>query len=479
MKYESKIGSGFQRWTEGVYTPGQRVAALDFQSSFILLSGSYRSGKSEMGARLALRHALTFQNAKVGIFRQHLASLKKSTLLTLLELTSPDWVANWSNTELVLELVNGSRISFLGCEFADRIGSLELTYGFIDEAHEVSPESLGMIQGRLSGKLGGYTGGYFSPGWEAYYRACKDKRQLLLACNPKSTNHHLYRDFVDPESRKPGYQSFSSNSISNGNLPVDYLVNNLSAYTLPGCSQEWILSEVAAVRAGERDASGLHLKDRLTQFGQRNLLGLWVSMEGQIYQSYDPARHFVSQVPTEWGSPTGLAYGAVDWGFNNPRIIVAKEYPEGRLALVDYWAEAGQEPGVMIEAMRRLQEQHGVKFWFLPPDQPGLIKSAKRVLGTSRIRKAKNAVLAGIDLVSQSFSKGKLCLLDNGSDAAKLADRELQAYEWSYDRQTSAYKDAPVKLDDHFPDAIRYLVATYLIRGHKVGGLITGDSEKP
>lgn len=153
MRYETKIGSGFRRWSEGTYSPGQLEAFNDFTSSFILLSGAYRSGKTEIGARAALRHAYFFPGAKVGIFRQHLASLRRSTLGSVLELLHPSWIGDWSNTQLECRLKNGSSIAFIGADYSDRLGSIELSMAFIDEAHELSEESLGMIQGRLSGTL--------------------------------------------------------------------------------------------------------------------------------------------------------------------------------------------------------------------------------------------------------------------------------------------------------------------------------------
>lgn len=449
MRFEQFIGTGLNRWTQGTYTPGQVEVSLDTDNSFILLSGSYRSGKSEMGARLILRHALTFVGAKVGVFRHHLASLKKSTLRTFLELCNPQWVSSWSNEELMMVFTNGSTVSFLGCEFSDRLGSIEMTYAFLDEAHEISEESKGMIAGRLSGSLGGYSGDYYfgeSEGIRRYYLNSLDKRQMLFACNPKSKNHYLYRDFF--EKPKPSHKAYTSNSISNLNLPLVYLVNNLSAYVKPGYSREWVIDKVNDIRQGEASPSGLHLRDALTPFGQRNLLGLWVAMEGAIYSTYNSEYHFLAKIPDNWGKPQEF-YGAVDWGFNNPRLIVGAMHSDRKLAIVDYWAVSGSTPNKLIDVLERKSDQWGVTRWFLPPDQPGLIKEAKNRIGGSKVKTAKDAVLAGIDSVEKRINRRSLILLNDGSDPSKLADKEMSGYEWARDRDGN-YLDKPFKADDHF-----------------------------
>ena len=453
MRYEDRIGTGFNRWTEGHYTQGQIQAMCDTESSYMLLSGSYRSGKSEIGSRMAIRHAYVFPRAKVGVFRKHLASLKKSTLLTLLELIHPDWVKNWSNTELVLELINGSTISFLGCEFSNRLGSIELSYAFIDEAHELDEESTGMIFGRMSGQL------VLPPNiddmpqvYREYALRTVHIRQAILACNPKSKLHPLYQSFI--ERPKPGHTLYTSNSVANLNLPEVYLINNLSAYVQSGYSQEWVKEQIRAIRAGEAPQDGLHLSSALTTFGQRNMLGLWVALEGAIFSQLDERVHFTREVPEAWGKPIAT-WGGVDWGFQNPRLVVIKEYTGERYQTVAYWSEQGKEPNEMVSEMERLTNRHNVISWYCPPDQPGLIKLAKRTLGSSTVKRAKNAVMPGIDTVSRFISGGRLLFGDDGSAGAKLCWGEMSNYQWIQDKDGS-YQDKPVKDADHFPDAIRY-----------------------
>jgi phage terminase large subunit len=359
-----------------------------------------------------------------------------------------------------MELHNGSTISFIGADAADRLGSIELTYGFIDEASELSEESLGMIQGRLSGQL------VLPPNIDqlpeniqAYLKSTLDIRQVVLACNPKSTNHYLYKRFIDEP--QPGHVVYNSNSISNPNLPVVYLVNNLSAYVKPGVTRDWILEQVRKVRAGLVDASGLYLKDYLTPFGQRNLLGLWVALEGAIYD-LDEAFHVVDQPPTEWGPVTNYVAG-IDFGFHNPRLAIFSEHKvvlNGQLQsaylFVHGWHQKGATGDDLILKLKELDEKYHLQAAYLPHDQPGLKKIARKTLGSSRIKSAKTAVSAGIHVTSRFLNSGRLKLLRSAPDY-DLAWGELGGYQWKPDGE-GGYLDQPIKQNDHHPDAFRYMI---------------------
>lgn len=465
MRYENWIGRGFHRWESGRYTEGQLKAFFDYSNSFVLMSGSYRSGKSEIGCRAAIRHMHAFPFAKVGIFRQHQASLKKSTLLTFLELIHPSWVGNWSNSDLTLTLKNGSTAMLIGAEMPERLGSIELTFAFIDEASELSESSLGMIAGRLSGPLDKPHNFLSLPrDRQEYVTETMEVRQMFLATNPKSTGHSLYKNFI--EHPKPGHISYLSNSISNVNLPQTYLINNLSAYVRPGVTIEWVREQVTAIRAGQAPADGLHLMPKLTPFGQRNLLGQWVAMEGAIYD-LDEDFHVIDQVPEHWGDPTSF-YGAVDFGYQHPRLVIASRhyYYQGDrqvdcYALISYWAGKEATPDDLLNAMVEADRTWNIDEFYLPHDQPGITKTARATLSSSKIRKAKTQVFAGINIVSRFLGGDRLKLLRRPGH--ELCWKELSGYRWKEDRDGN-FLDEPHKQDDHYPDAIRYLIASRHLR---------------
>lgn len=460
MKYDHLIGAGYSRWTSGSYTPGQIEFMGDTASPSILYTGAYRAGKTEIASRGAIRHCLAFPRAKFGVFRAKLKSLKQSTLRTVLELVHPSWVEDWSNTELELRFINGSVLTFLGCDFADRIGSIELSGAFIDEAHEVSLESYGMIVGRMSAPLVVDDDNLqHFPQFRDYAESAVESRQLYLACNPKGRNHWLYKDFIDPDTRLPGRTVYSSNTITNKNLPDSYLQQNLNQYARLGVTEEFLQQAIQDIRAGQAAEDGMHLVPSLTPFGQRNLLGLWVALEGAIFE-IDRRQQETEEVPRDWGKPVRW-YAGADFGYHHPRLVLCSYHEGNRLMVRDVWHDEKVDQLPLLGQLKKWDTEllGGLDTVYLPPDQPGIIDQARKVLGASKVGKANNKVLSGIGSVQVALSRGVLKVL--GSEANKesleLFWAEMEGYTWKQDRDGN-WLDEPNKEDDHFPDALRYIV---------------------
>lgn len=443
MRYNHLIGSGFDRWHTGTYTPAQQLSMADFTSQAILNSGSYRSGKSEGSVRMGIRHAVAFPNAQIGVFRQFQASLKQSTMKSLLQLVHPTWIKDWSNSELILTFKNNSTVIFAGLDNPDKIGSLELTMALLDEAHEIDEEGKTMVGGRLSGALA-IPKNFESlpPDMQAYIQGTQDNRQMVLAVNPKGKGHYIYKTFID--TPLAGHKAYTSNSLANPNLPPSYLLTQLSQYVRDPLQhgEEWLLEQIRQIRTGEADPTGAHLAPFLTVFGQRNLLGLWVSADGAIWP-IDPDLHFVTEPLAEYD---GFMAG-VDFGYNHPRIVILKYTNSGEYQVVDYWSDTQSTPQDLVEAMVRFEQQYVLDYCWTPHDQPGISRELKlRLENPQAVKRAKNQVLAGINAVSAMLNQGKLTFLN----PPLLFRNEMTSYEWK------PGKDEPNKVDDHYCDAIRY-----------------------
>jgi hypothetical protein len=362
-----------------------------------------------------------------------------------------------------MELINGTTINFIGADNSDRLGSIELTFALIDEASELSEESLGMIQGRLSGHL------ELPPNYDElpeniqqYLSQTINIRQAVLSCNPKSTGHYLYSRFIDKP--QPGHVVYHSNSVSNSNLPKIYLVNNLSAYVKPGYTREWVENEIDLIRSGKKPADGLHLAPALTPFGKRNLLGLWVAMEGAVYD-LDSEKHYLDKVPEAWGQPIGH-FGCTDFGFHNPRLAIMAEYEFIKggqrvkaVAMVDSWVDKQATGDDMIFAAQQAIEKYpDIDTIYWPHDQPGIRKTARKTLGSRFVTKAKTSVTAGINVMSRFLNTQRFVLLTTAKNH-ELAWAELTGYQWKKGKDNEKL-DEPVKQNDHFPDAFRYGVFT-------------------
>ncbi|MEB3323226.1 MAG: terminase large subunit, partial [Synechococcaceae cyanobacterium] len=142
-------------------------------------------------------------------------------------------------------------------------------------------------------------------------------------------------------------------------------------------------------------------------------------------------------------------------------------------AVVRYWAGKEATPDDLIEAMIEADQDYNIEEFYLPHDQPGIAKTARATLSASKVRKAKIQVFAGINMVSRFLNSGRLKLLKRAGH--ELAWKELSGYRWKEDREGN-FLDEPFKQDDHYPDAIRYLIASRHLRDDLIKN--EGEPEK-
>lgn len=325
---------------------------------------------------------------------------------------------------------------------------MELSFAFIDEAHEVEEEAIGMIRGRLSLPL--------KP-WEPYKNSkyLSNVRQLILAVNPKAKTHHLYdRFFGDRE----GHKVYFGNTFDNHYLPSDYLSSLIATYARPGITLEEIKANLDLL--GTDRAIAL---ERLANFfnaqGKRNLLGLWGSSDLQWYPDFESA--IVSNL-THFDRFEHVIAG-VDWGFNNPRYLKIGLL-NGRWYCHDYFAPEKITPNEFIQAI--VERSNNVDHLYLPTDQPGLIKQLRRDF--KRTRRAKMPVLPGISSVASALGKTLFCITEPDNPAWDLFVSELSGYERKQDR-SGEITDVPNKVADHFPDALRYAWYSHTLRSRGLG----------
>lgn len=174
----------------------------------------------------------------VGIFRKVAASLAATTKLTFVrDVLDPAEVGKSNKTEGWIELRNGSRIWFLGLDpdpvtgVPSKVGSLDLTFAFVDEAVEVTEGDWIMLLGRLRHPGAAWT-------------------QIAGATNPADPTHWLKQRFAGDSERR---QYLHARTHDNTLLPNDYLER---------------MEDVAA---------GV--------FRSRYVEGEWVSISGDIFRS--------------------------------------------------------------------------------------------------------------------------------------------------------------------------------------------------
>ena len=163
----------------------------DNKTNSLLFGGGAGGGKSLLGCYWILKMCLKYPNTRWLIGRSKLHTLKATTYNTLLEvikmqgLTSADYKYNGQTGFLTFK--TGSQIVFKDLfyypsdPYYDKLGSMEITGAFIDEASEVTQRAFQILSSRIRFQLD--DNGLIP--------------KILLTCNP--TKNWLYTEFYKPD----------------------------------------------------------------------------------------------------------------------------------------------------------------------------------------------------------------------------------------------------------------------------------------
>lgn len=320
----------------------------------ILYSGAFRAGKSRIGCEKAYLLAKRYPGIPIGIFRKTAASLAASTERTLLHDVIPrSDIVRSNRTERWYELANGSRIWLFGLDpdpitgLPSKVGSVELGWGFVDEAAECSEADWIMVKGRLS--------------WPGI-----PYHQIAAATNPASPKHWLKVRFT-PSTEERVF--LHASTFDNPALPQDYL---------------------AEAHAGSDD-----------YFKRRYILGEWVGAEGLIWQLPEDQIRFPES--REWKQ----VVAGVDWGFVHAFACeVIGVSGSGRKAVIDEVYQKGVTIDRIIPALQVVRESHGISTFYADPSEPAYIAQC-RAAGLP-MEPARNDVSPGIAAVAKAIANGMI-----------------------------------------------------------------------
>ncbi len=194
----------------------------DDETTEVVYGGSISSGKSYVLCALMTMKCLQHAGIRIGVAREHLTNLKKTTIVSLFEVFG-DWGLEadkhyrYNSQSGEITFMNDSKIIL--CELAfnpsdpnyTRLGGLLLTIGCIDEAGEINEKGKEIFQTRLGR-------------WKN--DDMKVKPMLIMTCNP--AKNFLYREFYLPakDGNLPSYRKFiQALPTDNPHIPKDYLSN--------------------------------------------------------------------------------------------------------------------------------------------------------------------------------------------------------------------------------------------------------------
>jgi hypothetical protein len=195
----------------------------DVDTTEVLYGGAAAGGKSYGSCAFTIIKCLQYPGIRVGLCRNELTTLKKTTIVSLMEVLS-DWGLKtdehykYNSTTGEITFENGSKIICLELRYLPsdpnytRLGGQLLTFGIIDEAGEVDEKGKQILQSRLGRWMNVETG---------------VKPFLLMTCNP--SKNFLYRDFYLPSSDNtlPTHRKFIQSLVLDNPFINDVYVNNL------------------------------------------------------------------------------------------------------------------------------------------------------------------------------------------------------------------------------------------------------------
>lgn len=167
--------------------------------------GAAGGGKTRLGCYFAIIGTQQYPGSRFGIGRKELKTLRLTTMATLFEVMAElgfkkDSDYKFNAQDNVLTFSNGSQVYFLDTAYSPqdpeytRFGSLELTWGWVDESNE-TPEKAKIILKTRVGRKNVINGEQVKPFW-------------LETFNPNKG--HVYNDYYKPwkENNLPEYRVF-------------------------------------------------------------------------------------------------------------------------------------------------------------------------------------------------------------------------------------------------------------------------------
>lgn len=258
---------------------------------------------------------------------------------------------------------------------------------------------------------------------QAIGRCSVDGSRYWLNCNPESPRHYVKLEIIDQAKEKLFFHLHFT------------LDDNLA------------LGEKIKERY-RRMFSGLWFK--------RFILGLWVAAEGSIYDMFDESLHVVDSLPA--GVDLVQYWVACDYGTTNPTVFLLIGLgSDGRYYVVDEYRYDSTEhsgrkktPAQYADDLYAFIEKSGIHITTVFVD-PAAAEFIQTIKGRVPVKGAKNEVVNGLLRVGSLFSSNRLIIFSR----CKGLITELYSYVWD-PKATERGEDAPLKINDHGPDALRY-----------------------
>ena len=249
---------------------------------------------------------------------------------------------------------------------------------------------------------------------------------IICDTNPDIPTHWLKTDYIDNKDPKAGIISYTFTIDDNTFLDKEY-VESLKASKPKG------------------------------MFYDRDILGLWVTGEGIVYQDFDAN----TMVIDDSKIPEGLHYYCgVDWGYEHPNpILLLGDDDQGNTYVLRDYTKKHKFINYWVKIAQNLQDEFGRNLIFYAdsarPDNVNEFQTA----GINCINANKN-ILPGIECVAQKMREGKFFIAESCSQGLMN-----EIYQYAWDETTGLpLKENDVRHNDRL-DALRYAIYSRNVKG--------------
>jgi PBSX family phage terminase large subunit len=395
---------------------------LNSKARHTLYSGSFAAGKSR-ALCMGLVIRASKPGAAEGLFRKTLVSLRKTTLVTLLEkdgdippVLPEAAIESHNKSEHWIKIKNGGKILYGGLDDENKIRSMNLTGCHVDEIIDLFEKDYITLDGRVRVRCRGL------------------RNQLYGATNPDQPMHWVAKRWgCSAEYRTPmrGYVCIRTNMLDNHLLPKDYIESMMQ---LTGAARE------------------------------RFVFGRWVGADHMVYDAWNREKFVLARPDIEWRR---IVIG-VDEGYNHPAAAVVLGLDQrGTAHVIDEWVGRKKLESQVVSAVKELVKRYNPESIQCDPAAAKL-RAAMREANLP-VESADNDVQGGIAVVRNRLAAPVGIPLLTVDPSCEGVIRGFETYESKLD-DAGQPTDEPVKSGDDEMDALRY--ALVAIDGMKKNKMI-------
>ena len=399
----------------------KKILAFSYSSyDAIICDGAVRSGKTSIEVVAFIDWAMReFSGQRFGICGKTVKSATENMITPYIarSYAKKRYTIVWRSSKQLLEVRRGRRVNYFE------------VFGGRDES------SFALIQGRtLAGVLLDEV--VLMPESfvnQALARCSVEGARIWFSCNPGNPGHWFKEEWIDKrEEHNALYLHFEM--TDNPSLSEKTLARYQSMY------------------------HGV--------FYDRYIRGLWVAVEGVIYDMFDLEAH-VYDIAPKGLKYISTRYIACDYGTTNPFVLL-DIYDDGDTVWVDQEYRWDSRNNEQTRLKQKTDSEYAADFMeFMGADPQFYCSAIVDPSAASFIQELSrhgvyviagdNDVLDGIRRVATLLYMQKIKI----SRACKGLIEELQSYVWD-SKAAQAGVEKPVKALDHGPDALRYYVNTVL-----------------